>query len=104
MMLSVTDRVSRGAELLDREVPGWVKVISIDDLEMGESSWCVLGQIFGKFGTGEKSLGISDCGGELGFELSGTGDYSDGTVEREWSLLSQAWIDEIERRRGVTKS
>lgn len=90
----IADRVSRGAELLDREQPEWAGRISLDDLHMRDCDECVLGQIFGDFTEGVDVLGIADSAYHLGFY---------GEV-RESKLLALVWIAEIERRRGVAKS
>jgi hypothetical protein len=39
-------RVARGAALLDSYDPQWYDKIDLDTLDLGNTSWCVLGQLF----------------------------------------------------------
>ena len=40
--------VTRAAKLLDKEVPGWYRLVQPEKLVMADCSSCVLGQLFGK--------------------------------------------------------
>lgn len=44
---TAAERVARGVEWLDSNVPGWVDKVEINELNMGSSCRCVLGQVFG---------------------------------------------------------
>ncbi len=48
--------VLRGAELLDRVVPGWVNKVDVVKLDLESCSTCILGQVFGDFFIGWVSL------------------------------------------------
>lgn len=50
--MSLAERVARGVELLDRVRPGWAKEVDLDRLDVGRCDRCVLGQVFGSYGTG----------------------------------------------------
>ena len=65
-------RVRKGIDLLDRKIPGWRIQIDFDALDIGWSSKCVMGQLFGDFGDGIRELGLADIGGyEFGFASYG---------------------------------
>ena len=49
-MTTIKQRVSRGIELLDQEVPDWFDKIDLDDLDLSSARSCVLGQVFYKRG------------------------------------------------------
>jgi hypothetical protein len=84
------DRAAKGADLLDRERPGWAGKIDRKRLEIWRCSDCVLGQTFGGFGVGFIALGLN-VGKAVahGFAL----DPDVGSTE-----LRDAWLAEIERR------
>jgi hypothetical protein len=42
-------RVARGAALLDRHRPGWIRAVSLSRLELRSQCSCVLGQLEGSF-------------------------------------------------------
>lgn len=66
-MGSVRDRVDRGVELLDAEVPDWRDRVHPTHLDLSNCSTCLLGQVFdeGPFAVqsgyhiGQRVLGIS---------------------------------------------
>lgn len=45
------DAVMRGAQLLDREMPGWQERVEINELDLSSSCSCVLGQVFASYAT-----------------------------------------------------
>jgi len=45
----VRERVKKGMEFLDINVPGWRSQISIERLDMGSCEDCILGQLFGHY-------------------------------------------------------
>lgn len=47
--LSIEERVAAGAAWLDAEVPGWLDLIVLPDLQLSSGCNCVLGQTFGDF-------------------------------------------------------
>lgn len=49
--------VERGAQLLDEQRPGWYRTITLDELNMGDSSCCIIGQQFqGNYYSGVSTL------------------------------------------------
>jgi uncharacterized Ntn-hydrolase superfamily protein len=49
-------RAKIGATLLDTLRPGWANEITVDRLLMSECGACVLGQLFGDYGTGAEAI------------------------------------------------
>ena len=99
-MDSITERVERGAALLDEKRPGWVDVIDLDDLNLGDGCTCIGGQLCGsKTGTEEdyvifvRDLGL-DRAGEAACGFDDPGDDDD-----DYAALTAAWRDLIIRRR-----
>jgi hypothetical protein len=101
-MSDITERVERGAALLDEKRPGWWQGIDLDRLDIGSPCNCVAGQL----GTGEdpysltvSALGIwgadEEC--EHGFEAP----FAMITSDREYGPLTEAWRDLITRRREM---
>lgn len=45
-MATITERVARGAALLDEKLPGWVERIDLDKLNLFDDERCVIGQLF----------------------------------------------------------
>ena len=58
-MTNITERVERGATLLDKKRPGWEKEIDLDNLDMREPKCCIVGQLHeGQFAMGLSQLGL----------------------------------------------
>jgi hypothetical protein len=51
-MATVSERVEAGAALLDKEVPGWHRVINLDELTLSSCEACVCGQVGRAIGYG----------------------------------------------------
>lgn len=45
-MDTITERVAKGAALLDREYPDWWQIIDLDALALASPCRCVLGQVY----------------------------------------------------------
>lgn len=89
---SVAERVERGAELLDREVPGWEKRVPAGCVSIASPNFCVLGHVFGAYVHGRAALGLTASSSKLaGFMFS---DYKDIVS------LNRAWHDLISERQG----
>lgn len=58
--------VARGVALLDSKVPGWWRVINLDQLDMSDCNDCMLGQLFGY--DVERALGAKMFGLEVGID------------------------------------
>jgi len=93
--MTVTERVERGAELLDKHVPGWEQSVSFGNLHMGRCDRCILGQVFHQSYGGLERLGLSRriaC--DYGFDITDaeaektlTGNSSFNDLANEWKQL-----------------
>lgn len=98
-MLTVKDRVRRGAQFLDQKyadspVPWWDR-IDLKFLCLSSNSQCVLGQLEGSYTRGLIRNGITSRfrdGRALGFNARWVGIF-------EFPMLTTAWKMEIEQRR-----
>lgn len=52
MQQTVTEVVQNGAALLDEVVPDWRSRIKVINLDLGDSQFCVLGQLYGDYDAG----------------------------------------------------
>ena len=120
-------RVAEGVKVLDEKVPGWWKVIKLDDLKMSDCHTCMLGQLFG-YDT-ETAIGaamhglpkrpasgmqdalrpknITEAGYFRGCEVLhrvgvdiGCNEDASGGVIADWQDLKCAWADVIAERRA----
>jgi hypothetical protein len=98
---SVTERVSAGIDLLDRECRGWDKHIDLGRLSLDSCQRCVLGQLFRSYSLGLADLELDDDEAvELGFDQDEDEDDGDGTG---YPALTAAWTIAIRARREVTE-
>lgn len=67
-MISAKEAVANGVVLLDKEVPGWHRVIKLEELDMSDCVHCMLGQLFGH--DVETALGATTCGLPIDPELA----------------------------------
>lgn len=111
MSAEFTEAVNRGVELLDRHLPDgvmWPHRVDLDELNMSDWRWCVLGQLYdGDYATGTSELtratndtvhGWLTFGVRHGFEIS-AGDGVYGTLS-DYSTLRDVWRDRIESLRA----
>lgn len=97
-------RVERGAALLDEKGPdGWRDRIDLDRLNMSDTSWCVLGQVYsgvttwGGYGEGLRVLGVTPWPAG---NARGPGYYGfDETTRADLHALDRAWTDYLTRTR-----
>lgn len=114
-------QVKKGAAWLDANVSGWVNTINIRDFYVGDYNSCALGQSVGA--TASKNLCAGAFGLEHGFRLPGyveetktvKGWFGGVSIKKvvskkaqdvlinEYHLLSQAWLQEIFRRRAAAR-
>jgi hypothetical protein len=99
-----TERVARGATLLDERVPGWRSLVKPADLRMTDGSTCIVGQLslagawerylYGPYTSGLEALGLTDQEAhQHGFVT-----YYDGTEEMDYdgtAALTEHWIKVI---------
>lgn len=99
---TITARVRRGAEWLDRHRPGWPLKIDLIVLNLGDPECCVIGQIDGGYG----SLGLPGGPRVHGFESEWSAKHQHGPFDTAWwngndaeyKALTTAWRDLIEDR------
>lgn len=94
-------RVLKGIHLLDNSKPGWRDSIEIETLDLASMSECVLGQVFGDYETGVRSLGVSldmidsylEVQSSYGFDLT----YEELRSEHggHYENLTQEWVKQI---------
>jgi hypothetical protein len=86
------NRVKNGARLLDNLVPGWANLVETASLDLGSSSNCVLGQLFGTYEDGLRALGLNEYedAASVGFNL-GFAELTYQPLLREWKrhILAQ---------------
>lgn len=93
----VLARVKRGMALLEEKYgPEWASKVDLDILDLGSSSSCVLGQVYGDWSEGVEALGLNTDGGDLddshfGFDSQGDETYAE---------LGRVWVREL-RALGV---
>lgn len=84
--------VLKGAELLDRENPGWADKIDLEYLKLDSCLQCVLGQLYGDYREGKKKLGLLSDLVTLPIPTFEYG-FNGNVVE-----LEEYWIREIKKR------
>lgn len=102
-MNDITERVQRGAALLDEKRPGWWREIDLGRLDIGSSCNCVGGQLSGGLCSFSVTMESLDLDGEE--EFTGHGFEADGndhaTVEADYAALTVVWRDLITARREM---
>lgn len=103
MSIDVQTRVAAGVAFLDRQVPGWVDRIDVDNLNVASPVNCVLGQLYGMYSSGISALGLDqDQAAALGFQVEVTGDSFSDFVRalvasaEEYPALTDEWRRVIE--------
>jgi hypothetical protein len=95
-MYDFNEMASRGADLLDAENPTWYRITDLDTLDMSDPDFCVLGQVYGDYCDGLLKLNLTAFGARVrnyGF------DMLSGTPDEDFTLLTQAWREQILLRR-----
>jgi hypothetical protein len=96
------DRVRRGAALLDEVQPGWWREIDTARLAMVTCDRCILGQLYGEFGTGWRVV-LSPVRRDWPCNAADHG-FTLYDPRESFADLTDAWRAEIARRvdAGVT--
>ena len=101
MSILTTERVAKGATLLDEYEPGWWKMIHLGSLQLKDCTFCILGQLFDDYEEGLPALGLSDiAAAESGFAEPGDLPWRDTdypALDAEWKRLILA-----RRERGLS--
>ena len=96
--------VDAGINLLDKNLdPGWRDLINLDNLDVGYSTLCVLGQIYGSpyEAQVERDIGfplISEASEHHGFYLVDPMQYGDevhGEYKEGYELLTEIWKQKL---------
>jgi hypothetical protein len=109
MIAAITERVERGAALLDERRPGWWQLIDLDALDIRSTCNCVAGQLGALGGDEDPYLKtMRDLGIHLGEPERGYGfdAYQVFRGGGEYEALTEAWRGLILHRRelaGVTR-
>lgn len=104
------ERVARGAAQLDETRPGWFRDVDLETLAVDDTESCVLTQLYGSFSEGVNALGLrhlccarcesraegTTSDADLGFDVF----YGREDARESFTVLNEAWRDEIEHRRG----
>lgn len=120
--LTVAGRVAKGAAFLDEHDPGWWRAdvpdaISLADLDLGDTSRCVLGQrcplellrdylpavrpgvrYFAYAAHLRRQAAVGGGGSPEAWGIA-MGFVATGDLDREWSALTAAWRTVISGRR-----
>ena len=79
--MNIKERVQNGIRVLDETYPEWWKLIDPEQLNIDNEFYCVVGQIFGKYSTGMKQLGLLE-GYDYGFLVGYYRDQKE--IHQEW--------------------
>lgn len=100
-MSTLAEYVQAGVKLLDEKQPDWRSKIDVERFSVVHRDRCVLGQLFGWYGTGLVALGLftldddwgsaSDSGAPYGFTVAGW------DKPEEWEELQTLWEQELQR-------
>lgn len=93
--------VDQGARLLDLKRPGWARIIDLDRLDISSCWNCILGQVYGAFGTGEVRLGLGYGDDDIGLPMQyGFESVSilQANQQEDYRRLRALWREEILRR------
>jgi len=88
--------VNKGATLLDKKKPGWVKNVVPSMLRMSSASFCIIGQTYGNY---DQYVGVT-FGSD---EYDGTSETYERAIEHgfmissdskpyPWELLDRVWV------------
>lgn len=87
------NRVKAGIVFLDVAEPNWKKKIKLEELDLVNGNYCILGQIFGNYFKGKEKLGINNrIASELGFaEMNKLEHVSSKELKPKYKALTAAW-------------
>jgi hypothetical protein len=93
----ITERVERGAALLDEKRPGWWQFIDLDRLDIEDGCDCVAGQLDGtaNYMRALRRIGLS------GSEADAVSHGFESGDDEEYAGLTEAWRTLIARRREL---
>lgn len=98
MTTKLKERVKKGIEFLNNEIPKWKEEIEVDMLDLGSCRRCILGQIFDDYEEGLDKLDILESSAsDYGFTLSQEVIDSDNEakIKDDFECLTNAWRDAL---------
>jgi hypothetical protein len=102
--------VKRGAALLDQVRPGWWREIALDRLAMESCNDCILGQLYGGFDNGVRTLDLNGMTDDWfrdvthGFEVRPLVAKSREDILRLYAVLANLWRAEIRARLAASEA
>jgi len=104
--MNLSEKVERGAALLDIMRPGWHDVIDKYTIDIKDPYLCILGQLYGHYANGLAAMwdflgdeAYRTSGSDFGFSVSLSEQYILSSVLSECSRLKSFWITQIDARR-----
>ena len=108
MNKSLRPVVRKGIKFLNEREPGWRKRIDLNTLNLANCAQCVLGQLYGEYGTGVHKL-FPELGREFNYLGGVLGEHGFTTQtstfgDRDhWDRLNAAWRTELAPRKHRVK-
>jgi hypothetical protein len=97
--VTITERVERGAALLDEKRPEWWQLIELERLDIGSHCDCIAGQLSGGYNYRFLAdIGVENAEHE---ESAGFDTFRQCDRETEYAALTAAWRALIESRRAA---
>lgn len=88
-MNTIQKKIRAGIAFLNVVKPNWLKKIKLNELDLSQSNTCMIGEIYGNYGDGIDSLGLTDeIADLLGFHANSI---------RTYTLLTKGWKDAIKK-------
>lgn len=99
---TLVENVKRGAELLDKEYPGWALKIELPTLSLQDNRECILGQLLGNFADGLDELEVDSLhdAAYFGFYLYSSDE--EDLNDPGWDTLTNLWRAEVVDRRVMS--
>lgn len=98
---TIADRAAAGAAWLDQHEPGWVNLIDLGELDLGECESCILGQLVGDFEDAvQRHQLVPLTAVALGFDLDPACPEGDAGCTCDFPALTTAWRELIAGRRA----
>lgn len=90
------ERVQRGMEFLDYNLPGWEAKIDLKTLNLERCSHCILGQLYDDYFTGSIRLGLTNSGDNAYYGFDSV--MAPPWVPVAYGGLTQEWKTRIQAR------
>lgn len=100
------NQIKAGMTLLDEKVPGWEKKIDFEELDLSETSFCIVGQVFpdrSYYDVMEDLFGIDIENDDHLFKKSDSCGFATSDF-RKYPELTEEWKQFIQDRRTKQES